>query len=453
MCNGPILSRIILFAIPLMLSGMLQLLFNAVDSMVVGRYCGSTALAAVGSNGAVINLLVNLFLGVSVGTNVLVARNFGRQHADCVFRAVHSAVLLSVLIGIFTGIFGAVLAPQMLHLIHVPSDVLPLASLYLRIYFIGMPFTVIYNFGAAILRAIGDTRHPLIFLSIAGVVNLVLNLVLVCVFDLGVVGVAIASAISQAISALLVLYCLTQKENSCRLSFRMLRLYRRETLDMIRIGIPAGLQGTIFSLSNVLIQSSINSFGSVVIAGNVAGSNIDQLVYIAMNAFHHAGVSFVSQNVGARRETRIPKIILGCYLLVLLVGLFLGITFYCFGRPLLGIFSTEAAVIDAGMIRLKWICLPYCLCGLMDVGCGIVRGLGRSWMPMIVSTIGVCGLRIVWLRTIFLRFHTLDVLYLSYAVTWIITGLTHMLCILLVYRKWKHTTVSVSLPMPELKRN
>ncbi len=450
MCSGPIISRVILFAIPLMLSGVLQLLFNAADSMIVGRFCGPVSLAAVGSNGSIINLLVNVFLGISVGTNVLVARNFGRQHADCVFRAVHSAILLSILIGIFTGIFGAVLAPQLLTLINVPDDVLSLAALYLRIYFIGMPFTVIYNFGAAILRAIGDTRHPLIFLSISGVVNVVLNVILVCFVHLDVAGVAIASAVSQVLSAVLVLRCLMQKENSCRLSFKMLRLYKRETLDMIRIGIPAGLQGTIFSLSNVLIQSSINSFGSVVIAGNVAASNIDQLVYIAMNAVHHAAVSFVSQNVGARKTKRIPKIIGSCYLLVLVVGLALGILFYLFGRPLLAIFSSDVSVIDAGMIRMKWLCLPYFICGMMDVGCGIVRGLGKSWMPMIVSTLGACGLRIVWLLTIFQVYHTLDMLYLSYAVTWVITGGTHAICALLIWKKWKRTSVSTTLPLPEL---
>lgn len=449
MCSGPIISRVVLFAIPLMLSGMLQLLFNAADSMVVGRFCGSTSLAAVGSNGSVINLLVTLFLGVSVGTNVLVARNFGRQHADSVFRAVHSAILLSMIIGVFVGIFGAILAPKILRLINVPKDVLPLAALYLRIYFIGIPFTVIYNFGAAILRAVGDTRHPLIYLSLAGVVNVVLNVILVCFVHLDVAGVAIASAVSQVLSAVLVLRCLMQKENSCRLSFKMLRLYKQETIDMIKIGVPAGLQSTIFSVSNVLIQSSINSFGSVVIAGNVAASNIDQLVFVAMNSIQSAAVSFVSQNVGARKTERIPKII-GCfYLMETGVGLALGALFTLLGRPLLAIFTTEPEVIDAGMVRMYWVCLPYVLCGLMDVGCGIVRGLGKSWLPMIVSTIGACGLRIVWLMTVFQWYPTLEILYLSYAVTWVITGTVHAICVFFAWRQWKRTAIITSLPLPE----
>ena len=438
MCNGPVTGKIILFAIPLMLSGMLQLLFNAADVMVVGQFCGSTSLAAVGSNGAVVNLLVNLFLGVSVGTNVLVAREIGRQHADRVFRAVHSSILLSFIIGIFTGAFGSTMAPKLLHLISVPDDVLPLASLYLRIYFVGIPATVVYNFGAAILRAVGDTKHPLYYLTIAGVINVVCNVIFVCFFKLDVAGVAIASALSQYVSAFLVLGCLMRKENSCRLSLRMLRLYKKETLEMIRIGIPAGLQGTIFSVSNVLIQSSINGFGSTVIAGNAAGGNLDQLVYIAMNSFHHAAVSFVSQNVGAGKVDRVPRIAVGCYGLVAIVGITTGGLFYLLGRPLLSIFSPEPAVIDAGMVRLSWVCLPYFLCGLMDVGCGVVRGMGRAWMPMIVSTLGACVLRVIWIYTVFAWDPRLSILYMSYPVTWIVTAAVHTICAVLLIRRLKN---------------
>lgn len=379
MCNGPITKKIILFAIPLMLSGILQLLFNAADVVVVGQFCGSVSLAAVGSNGSVINLMINLFLGVSVGTNVLVARGVGRQHADRVFRAVHSSILLSIFIGLFTGVFGAIFAPEMLKLINVPDNVLPLASLYLRIYFIGIPATVVYNFGAAILRAIGDTKHPLYYLSLAGVINIVCNLFFVCVCHLDVAGVAIASALSQYVSAILVIRCLMQKDSSWRLNLKMLRLYKDETLEMIRIGIPAGLQGTIFSISNVLIQSSINVFGATVIAGNSAGSNLDQLVYIAMNAFYHSAVSFVSQNLGAGKIDRIPRIARSCFLLVSAIGIATGGICYLFGRSLLAIFSPEASVIDAGMVRLQWVCLPYFLCGMMEVGCGYCPG---AWPRM-----------------------------------------------------------------------
>ena len=453
MCNGPITKKIILFAIPLMLSGILQLLFNAADVVVVGQYCGSVSLAAVGSNGSVINLMVNLFLGVSVGTNVLVARGVGRQHADRVFRAVHSSILLSILIGVFTGVFGAIFAPKMLELINVPDDVLPLASLYLRIYFVGMPATVVYNFGAAILRAVGDTKHPLYYLSLAGVINIVCNLFFVCVCKLDVAGVAIASALSQYVSAILVIRCLMHKENSCRLSLKMLRLYKAETLEMVRIGIPAGLQGTIFSISNVLIQSSINSFGSTIIAGNSAGSNLDQLVYIAMNAFYHAAVSFVSQNLGAGKLDRVPKIAGSCFALVTAVGIATGGLCYLFGRTLLSIFTPEAPVIDAGMIRLQWVCLPYFLCGTMEVGCGIVRGIGHAWLPMFVSTMGGCVLRIIWIYTIFAADPTLNVLYLSYPVSWIVTTLVHVLCAALLirqlYRK-KNRAVAQQMPALEL---
>lgn len=435
MCSGPVTRKILRFAIPLMLSGMLQLLFNAADVMVVGRYCGSLSLAAVGSNGAVINLTVNLFIGISVGTNVLVARSIGRQHADSVFRAVHSAVLLSFIVGLFTGVFGAVFAPQLLHLVSVPDDVLPLASLYLRIYFVGIPAAVVYNFGASILRAAGDTRNPLYFLTAAGIVNLLCNLLLVLVFKLDVAGVAIASAVSQYLSAFLVMRCLMKKETSCRLSLKMLKLYKKETLEMIRIGIPAGLQGTIFSFSNVIIQASINSFGSTIIAGNVAGANLDQLVYIAMNAFHHAAVSFMGQNIGAGRLDRLGKISVSCSVQVVSFGVVLGAVVYLCGPALLSIYATDPDVIAAGMVRLKWVCLPYFTCGLMDVGCGLVRGLGKSWMPMIVSTLGACVLRVAWVYTVFAWYPRLDVLYSSYVLSWSLTAVVHLICAGVLIRK------------------
>lgn len=451
MCSGPVAKKIILFSVPLMASGVLQLLFNAADIMVVGNYCDSIAMAAVGSNGAVINLLVNLFIGISVGTNVLVARSWGQQHADSVFRAVHSAIALSILTGLLSGALGIVLAPQILELISVPDDVLPLAALYLRIYFIGVPATVVYNFGAAILRAVGDTRHPLYYLTAAGVLNVVCNLFLVCVCNLGVAGVAIASALSQYLSALLVLRYLMRLENACRLSFRMLRIYKREALEMIRIGIPAGLQSTIFSVSNVLIQSAINSFGATIIAGNVAASNLDSIVYIAMNAFSQASVSFVSQNVGAGKLDRLPRIALCCYLLTSIVGIVLSSLFCLGGRALLAIYNREPDVIAAGMIRLRWVCLPYLLCGTMEIGCGIIRGMGHSWLPMIVSTLGCCVLRIVWIATIFQQQHTLPVLYFSYPVSWLLTGLVHLGCAVIIYRQLKKRQVPIHSQMPLFK--
>ena len=435
MCTGPVAGKILRFSIPVMLSGMLQLLFNAADVMVIGQNCGSVSLAAVGSNGAVINLIVNLFLGISIGTNVMVARAVGRQHRDCVFRSVHTAILLSLILGLITGVFGAVTAPRLLHLISVPDDVLPLASLYLRIYFIGIPATVVYNFGAAILRAVGDTKNPLYFLTGAGILNVICNLIFVKVFLLDVAGVAIASALSQYLAATLVVRCLIKQDGICKLDLRKLHLYREELVEMIRIGVPAGLQSTIFSVSNVLIQSGLNGFGSTVMAGNSAASNLDALVYVAQNSFYQAAVSFVSQNVGAGKPERIRHIAVSCYLLVTLVGVAIGTTFYVFGRELLRIFSPEADVIEIGMVRLKWVCVPYFLCGLMEVGCGIVRGLGYAWLPMIVSTVGGCVLRVIWIYTIFQWEHTLDVLYFSYPVSWLATAAVHFLCVVILTRR------------------
>lgn len=435
MCTGPVAGKILRFSIPVMLSGMLQLLFNAADVMVIGQNCGSVSLAAVGSNGAVINLIVNLFLGISIGTNVLVARAVGRQHRDRVFRSVHTAILLSLILGLITGVFGAVTAPRLLHFISVPDDVLPLASLYLRIYFIGIPATVVYNFGAAILRAVGDTKNPLYFLTGAGILNVICNLIFVKVFLLDVAGVAIASALSQYLAATLVVRCLIKQDGICKLDLRKLHLYREELVEMIRIGVPAGLQSTIFSVSNVLIQSGLNGFGSTVMAGNSAASNLDALVYVAQNSFYQAAVSFVSQNVGAGKPERIRHIAVSCYLLVTLVGVAIGTTFYVFGRELLRIFSPEADVIEIGMVRLKWVCVPYFLCGLMEVGCGIVRGLGYAWLPMIVSTVGGCVLRVIWIYTIFQWEHTLDVLYFSYPVSWLATAAVHFLCVVILTRR------------------
>ena len=435
MCNGPIMSKLIRFSIPLMLSGMLQLLFNAADVVVVGQFCGSTSLAAVGSNGAVINLLVNVFIGISVGTNVLVARYMGRQQHDGIYRAVHTSVLFSIFVGIFIGIVGAILAPQLLTMISVPDDVLPLASLYLRIYFMGIPATVVYNFGAAVLRASGDTKNPLYFLTVAGITNVICNVFFVVGCHWDVAGVAAASALSQYISAFLVLRCLTHKETSCRLSLRKLRIYKRELLEMIRIGIPAGLQSTIFSVSNVLIQSSINSFGSIVIAGNSAASNIDGFLGIATNAIHQAGVSFVSQNLGANKPDRIRRVAGSCYFLVVVTDVVLSSVVYLFGRPLLGIFSPDSAVVDAGMVRLFWVGLMHVFCGTMDVACGLVRGLGKSWLPMIISLLGACALRIVWIYTVFIHVRTLDSLYMAYPITWGITLVAHTVCVITLIRK------------------
>lgn len=440
MTQGPLLGKIIRFSVPLMLSGMLQLLYNAADVIVVGRFSSSAALAAVGSTGALVNLLVNLFIGVSVGCNVLVARYYGAGDHDAVSDTVHCAVGASVILGVLAGIVGLIFSTPMLELMGSPEDVLPLASLYLRIYFCGMPFNIAYNFGASILRAVGDTKRPLYILSLSGAVNVVLNLVLVIVFDMSVAGVAIATVISQVISAVLVVRCLTLREDCCHLNLKEIRIYKDKLIGMIRVGLPAGIQGSLFSLSNVIIQSSVNSFGSVVVAGNSAAANIEGFVYTAMNAVYQACITFVSQNLGARKPKRILKVMGICILVVSVVGLVLGNLVYLCGHPLLSIYCSDSEglqeqMISVGLTRMTYLAAPYFLCGLMEIGCGGMRGLGWSWVPTTVSLLGACGSRILWIFTVFREIGTLNCLYLSYPISWALTFAAHMLCFVFAFRK------------------
>ena len=440
MTEGPLLGKIIRFSVPLMLSGMLQLLYNAADVVVVGKWAGSAALAAVGSTGALVNLLINLFMGVSVGCNVLAARYYGAGDRESVSRTVHCAVGVSVIIGVAAGMVGLVFSTPLLRLMGSPEDVLPLASLYLRIYFCGMPFNIAYNFGAAVLRAVGDTKRPLYFLSAAGAVNVALNLLTVIVFRMGVAGVAIATVASQLISALLVIRCLMLREDCCHLDLRQIRIYREQLLAMIRIGLPAGIQGSLFSLSNVIIQSSVNSFGSVVVAGNAAAANVEGFVYTAMNSVYQASITFVSQNLGAGKPSRILRVMWICLGVTAAVGLTLGTLVYTFGHGLLGIYASDSEglkeqIIAVGLRRFRYVGRPYFLCGLMEVGCGGMRGLGRSWLPTSVTLLGACGLRMVWIFTVFRELHTLDSLYVSYPISWTVTFLAHMVCFFLAFRK------------------
>ena len=421
MTEGPLLGKIIRFSVPLMLSGMLQLLYNAADVVVVGKWAGSAALAAVGSTGALVNLLINLFMGVSVGCNVLAARYYGAGDRESVSRTVHCAVGVSVIIGVAAGMVGLVFSTPLLRLMGSPEDVLPLASLYLRIYFCGMPFNIAYNFGAAVLRAVGDTKRPLYFLSAAGAVNVALNLLTVIVFRMGVAGVAIATVASQLISAVLVIRCLMLREDCCHLDLRQIRIYREQLLAMIRIGLPAGIQSSVFSLSNVVIQSSVNSFGSVVIAGNAASSNVGNFVYQAMNTFQQAITCFAGQNIGARKPRRIVSAMKVCMFWAVSFGLVLGMLSCVFGTQLLSLFSADPAVIAAGMERQIIVCAPYFLCGMMDVMTGALRGIGYSLLPMIVSILGACAFRLFWVFTIFAAYPTLPCLMLSYPVSWLLT--------------------------------
>lgn len=435
MCKGPLFRQIILFAIPLILSGILQLLFNAADIIVVGRFSGSHALAAVGSTSSLINLLVNLFIGISVGANVLIGRYYGANDRKNVEETLHSAIFTAAVSGIVMIFVGILLARPLLELMGTPDNVLDLAVLYMRIYFIGMPAFMIYNFGAAALRSVGDTKRPLYFLLAAGIVNVLFNLLFVIVFHMGVAGVAIATIISQAISAVLIVLSLQQSEGMLRLEWKKVRPHRDKIVQMMRIGLPAGLQGTIFNISNVLIQSSVNSFGSIVMAGNTSANNIEGFVYTSMNAIYQTSLSFTSQNMGAKQYHRVDRILLICLGVVAVVGITLGGGAYLCGDLLLGIYSSDAQVIAAGLSRLSFVCASYFLCGMMDVLVGSIRGLGYSIMPMIVSLIGACLLRVIWIFTIFQAEHTLFSLYISYPISWLLTAMTHGICYMAVRKK------------------
>lgn len=433
MCNGPLLGKILVFYFPLMLSGVLQLLFNAADIVVVGRFAGSSALAAVGSTSSLINLLVNLFIGLSVGANVLVARFYGAGQKKELSEMVHTAVMTSIISGCVLIVVGIGIAGPALRLMDTPEDVISQSILYMRIYFVGMPFMMAYNFGSAVLRAIGDTRRPLFFLLIAGVINVILNLFFVIGFSMGVAGVATATVISQAVSASLVLLCLMRSEGDYRLELDKLKIFPDKLIKMVQIGVPAGLQGALFSISNVLIQSSVNSFGSIAMAGNTAASNIEGFVYTSMNAFHQAAISFTGQNYGARKYKRIGKIVLICQVSVMIVGLVMGNAAYLFSGTLLKLYNNDAEVLTYGALRMGIICTTYCLCGMMDVMVGALRGMGYSIMPMIVSLTGACLFRIVWIYTIFQRYHSLQSLYYSYPISWGLTFAVHLLCFAVIY--------------------
>ena len=435
MCNGPVLKKILIFSIPLMLSGVLQLLFNAADIIVVGRFAGSQSLAAVGSTTALINLLINIFIGLSVGANVVVARAYGGRRDKDVSEAVHTAIAVSIVSGVILIVMGFVFSKLMLELMGTPDDVIDKAVLYMRIYFAGMPVVMLYNFGSAILRAVGDTRRPLYFLTIAGVVNIVLNLFFVIVMNLDVAGVALATVLSQCISAGRVLRCLAKSEGGLKLELSKIKIHRKKMFQIFKIGLPAGMQGAIFSVSNVLIQSSVNSFGSIAMAGNAASANIEGFVYNAMNAVYQTNLSFTSQNIGGKKYTRVNKILFTCLGTVTAVGMILGFGAYAIGEELLRIYSTDPEVIRYGMLRMSIIATTYFTCGWMDTLVGSLRGIGYSVLPMIVSLTGACGLRILWIFTIFAQQRTLTSLYISYPVSWVITASVHMLCYFLIKRK------------------
>lgn len=437
MCSGPLLKKILIFTIPVMASGILQLLFNATDIIVVGRYAGKESLAAVGSTTALINLIINLFVGLSVGANVITAKYYGAGKEKDVSETVHTAILTAVISGIILVIIGIILATPLLRLMDSPEDVLGKSALYLKIYFLGMPAMMLYNFGSAVLRAVGDTKRPLYYLILSGSVNVCLNLISVICFGMGVAGVGIATVVAQYISAVMVVRCLIKEDGSYGINLSELRLTGSKLKEIMFVGIPAGMQGVVFALSNVLIQSSINSFGSIAMAGNTAASNIEGFIYISMNSYNQTAISFTSQNIGGKKIERVGKILLICIGLVSMFGIILGFGAYFAGNTLLHIYSSDMEVIHYGLMRMRVICLTYFTCGIMDVFAGSVRGMGYSVMPMIISLIGACGLRIVWIYTIFKAHHTLTTLYISYPVTWVITICAYIVCYTICIKKMK----------------
>lgn len=438
MCSGPIVSKLLLFAGPLMLSSILQLLFNAADVIVVGKFAGDNSLAAVGSVGSVTNLVVNLFMGLSIGANVMASRFYGAKDEERFSKTLHTAMYVGAVLGVILGAMGAILSRQILEAMGSPEEVIDLATIYLRLFCLGIPAQSVYNFGSSILRSTGDTKRPMYYLSAAGAINVVLNLIFVIAFRMDVAGVALATIISQYISAILIVRCLMKEEGLLRLDIKRMSVDKQILVKIIGIGIPASLQGVMFSISNIIIQSSVNSFGAVVVAGNSAAGNIEGFVYVAMNTFYQACMTFVSQNVGANRTDRINKIVVRAEIIVTIVGLSFGNLVYYFAHPLMSLYTGSEPVIEAGIVRMTYIIIPYCLCGMMDVMVGAIRGLGYSIMPMIVTLIGVCGVRLAWIFTIFQmpRFHSPEYLFITYPITWGLTFVVHVICFVIVRKKF-----------------
>ena len=441
MTSGPILVKLLGFSIPLIFSSALQLLFNAADVIVLGRFAGENSLAAVGSTGALINLMVNLFVGISVGTNVVTAHFFGAGRKSEVEQAVHTAVLVSLYSGIILTVVGIIGTRFILQFMQVPVEVFDLASLYLKVYFGGITASMVYNFGSALLRAKGDTRRPMFYLLFAGIINVILNLFFVIVFKMDVAGVALATMLSQCVAAVLVIRALMKEEGEFHLDLRRLRIERGILLQVIKIGVPAGFQGMMFSISNIVIQSAINTFGAQVVAGSAAAGNIEGFIYTAMNGFAQGALTFSSQNLGAGRLDRVKRAVVVSELSVMVTGLVLGGIVFLFRKFFLGLYSDNPAVIATGSSRITIICLLYALCGMMETTANIVRGLGHSLLPMIISLAGVCGMRVLWIVTIFQvpRFHTFEMLFYSYPVTWTITLLCHALSLMMIFRKYAAT--------------
>lgn len=441
--NGPLLINIVRFSLPLCLTGMLQLLYNAADIIVVGKFASEHSLAAVSSTGSLINLIVNVFMGLSVGASVVVSQNMGAGKHKDVSEAVHTSIAISIVSGIAVGIFGFFASKGMLQLMDSPDNVIDLSALYVRIYFIGMPANMIYNFGAAILRAVGETKKPLYYLTFSGIVNVVLNLIFVIVFKMDVAGVALATIISQIISAFLVIRYMIKADGPIKLIPKELKIHGDKLKKIVVVGLPAGVQGSLFSISNVIIQSSINAFGSAVMAGNGAASSIEGFVYTAMNSIYQASITFTGQSYGAGNIKRIKKICFVCLGAVSVTGLGLGILAYIFGTPLLSIYTDSAVEIQYGLTRMSIFAFTYFMLGTADIMVGMLRGIGHSLAPTIVSIVSICGFRLLWIFTVYAQYKAsgagehecLIMLFVSYPISWLLATLCHMVTFAFNYHK------------------
>lgn len=423
MCSGPIFKNILIFALPIMAMNILQLLFNAADMAVVGKFSGSRALAAVGATGSLINLLVNVFLGLSVGTSVIVAQDYGAErHAD-VSRSVHTSLAISLIGGLIISVVGFILCKPLLAMMGTPDDIIDLSLLYMRIYFVGVPASMVYNFGAGILRAVGNSRHPMYYLTIAGIANVILNMFFIVVLNMSVDGVAWATVISQYLSMVLILLCLYRSNGAIRFMPRSLKVHKDKLKAILRVGIPAGMQSLLFSISNVLIQSAVNSFGSTMVAASSASGNVEGFVGTTMNAYYNAAITFTSQNMGAKKYERIDTIAKVCTALVFATWIILSGTTLVFGKSLLSFFTSEPEVIALGIKRLKIMMVAYFTCGIMNVYPGLTRGMGYSILPMLSTLIGACLMRILWVYTVFAWYPTMTMLFVCYPVTWGLAGI------------------------------
>ncbi len=435
MTCGPFLKKIMIFSVPLIMTGILQLAYNTADVVVVGRFVGKEALAAVGSTGSLVNLFLNVFLGLSMGSGVMVARHIGARDDGSVSECVHTSMFLSVICGFLIGLIGFFFSGDMLVLMNVPDDVLDLATLYLKVYFMGSPGLLAYNFGASIVRSTGDTKRPLLILGVSGLVNVVLNVVLIVVFKFGVEGVAIATVVSQYFSAAMVIIYLLKINNSCRLNIKNIHINKTELKEILKLGLPAGIQSSLFSVSNVIIQSSVNSFGSVAMAGIAAGSNYDSYIYTGTNAVAQTAMTFTSQNIGAKKIENIGKVYRYCLLFALSIGVVFGIIGTVFSEEIVRFFSDDAGVIQIGAERMRLVIPFFFFCSLMDVAASQIRGMGKSFEPMIVSLIGACGIRVFWVFLILPLDRTLINLYWSYPVSWMITFFAQFIMYFILKRR------------------